>query len=162
MNIPRTLIVGIGSPHGDDQTGWLLADLLAMDARHAFEVRKAKTPIRLLDWLDKVGRLIICDACRGLGRVGKVRRWTWPTSDLPELAWSGTHDLTLPAVLTLADRLGRLPKQVVLWVIEGAASDVVATLSVEVTETMPELVNQIVRELNGQESLPAEACTSSR
>ena len=45
-----TLVVGVGSHHGDDQAGWLVADLLAASASEDVAVRKAKTPAEILDW----------------------------------------------------------------------------------------------------------------
>jgi hydrogenase maturation protease len=173
MNLPRTLLVGIGSPHGDDQLGWLVVDRVAACVKHDhLEIRRAASPTDLLDWLQDVERLVICDACRGLGRVGEVRRWNWPTSELPALAWSGTHDLSLPAVLMLAQRLGRLPEQVVVWAIEAAASSATETPSAAQSAAVPAvwpagppagaLVNRIVEELNAETPLQDKACTSNR
>ncbi|MGI9427921.1 MAG: hypothetical protein ACR2NM_04645, partial [Bythopirellula sp.] len=103
MSIARTLIVGIGSPHGDDQAGWLVAERLATDLDHDnIAVRKATSPVQLLDWLDSIDRLVVCDACRGLGDVGELRRWLWPSPELADGSWSGTHDFSLIAVLQLA------------------------------------------------------------
>ena len=94
----RTLVAGIGSPHGDDQAGWLVADRLTRELhRDDVAVRKATSPTELLNWLDGTERLIVCDACCGLGNAGDVRRWPWPHDELFNAAWSGTHDLPLPA-----------------------------------------------------------------
>ena len=163
MNLQRTLLVGIGSPHGDDQLGWLVADRVATCVKHDhIEIRRAASPTDLLDWLHGVNLLVICDACRGLRRVGEVHRWNWPTPELPALAWSGTHDLSLLAVLTLAQRLGRLPEQVVVWAMEAAASNTAEHLSPELSAAVPALVNRIVAELNDTAPLQENACTSNR
>jgi|CXWL01.1.fsa_nt_gi hydrogenase maturation protease len=163
MKHPRTLLVGLGSPVGDDQLGWLVADLIATsNTLNHLEIRLADSPSDLLDWLEDIDRLVICDACRGLGRVGEVRRWNWPTPELPVLAWSGTHDLSLPAVLMLAQRLGRLPEQVVVWAIEGAASGAAENLSAELSTAVSALVNRIIEELNAETTLQDKACTSIR
>lgn len=147
MNAPPTLIVGIGSPHGDDQAGWQIAERLAcqLDPEHV-EVRAAASPIQLVDWLDDVDRLILCDACRGMGRVGQIRRWTWPTPELQEVLWSGTHNFSLPAVLQLAERLERLPPDVAIWSVEGAASDAMSAVSAEVAEVLPGMADGIAKE----------------
>jgi hydrogenase maturation protease len=61
-----TLIVGIGSPHGDDQIGWRIAEALMAEHRVGWIIRTARSPTDLLAWLDdKVERLVICDACDG-------------------------------------------------------------------------------------------------
>jgi hydrogenase maturation protease len=163
LSCSRTLVVGIGSPHGDDQAGWLVAERLADDPGIGTEsvlkgtkasghcptviVRKATSPGELLVWLDGLDRLVICDACRGLGRVGAVREWTWPVHEFADAAWSGTHDLPLPAVLELAQRLRRLPPRVTIWSVEGASNDALAAVSPEVAAALPSLVDQIKNEL---------------
>ena len=154
----NTLLVGIGSPHGDDQVGWRIAEQLAI----AFDednlaVRRAKSPSQLLDWLDAVERLFICDACRGLGRAGQISRWTWPARELQQASWSGTHDMSLPAVLQLAERLGRLPPAVVVWSVEGASDEALGAMSPEVAAALPSLTDQIANEVN-----LASPCTNVR
>lgn len=158
MSSPRTLIVGIGSPHGDDQAGWQVAERLVGTFDQAeVDVRQIASPAKLLDWLEGVERLVICDACRGLGQVGQVRRWKWPAAELQEVAWSGTHDVSLPAVLRLADRLERLPAEVAIWAVEGAPRKVMGTISVQVAAALPQLSEGITNELNRGPS-----CTNSR
>lgn len=148
MSTPRTLIIGIGSPHGDDQVGWWVADKLRATAHDCdLIVRKAKSPVDLLDWIDGVDRLMLCDACQGLGEIGASRRWTWPEVALQDVAWSGTHDLSLPAVLALAQRLRRLPDDVVVWAIQGDASPTVDSVSSQIAAAATEVVQQIKREL---------------
>lgn len=149
MSTPCTLFVGIGSPHGDDQAGWLVADgLKAKIDHHDVAVRKATTPSVLIDWLDDISRLIVCDACRGLGRAGEVRSWNWPACELSDVDWSGTHDCSLPAVLQMADRLGRLPRRVMIWTVEGALGDAMTNASPEVATAIPGLIAAIANEMN--------------
>lgn len=147
MNATRTLFVGIGSPQGDDQAGWLVADRLTAFAGPDLAIRRAKSPADLLDWLHDIERLIVCDACCGLSPIGVMRRWTWPLTDVTGVAWSGTHDFSLPAVLALAEQLDRLPKCVVIWGIEGAINNPASELSAEVSEALPTLCCRIIDEL---------------
>jgi len=114
----HTLIVGLGSPHGDDQAGWLVADALSRHEQSELCVRRADSPAELLHWLDGVVRLIICDACQSQGAPGRLHRWTWPTAQLPIGAARGSHDLDLAGVLGLAESIGCLPAQVDVWGIE--------------------------------------------
>ena len=163
MSFARTLVVGIGSPHGDDQAGWRVVDRLAADLDdESIAVRRATSPVHLLDWLEHIDRLILCDACRGLGQVGELRRWEWPNSELAEGAWSGTHDLSLTAALQLAERLGRLPQDVVIWSVEAASGDPLSGLSPPVTTVLPQLVSHLANEINGDTNVRGNACTNSR
>ena len=145
VSTPRTLIVGIGSPHGDDQAGWLVADRLSGELVHeAVAVRKATSPADLLDWVDDFERLIICDACRGMTRAGSLNRWMWPAGEIAEARWSGTHDLALPGALRLAAGLGRLPDPTVIWAVEGSSCDALAPLSAAIATAVPKLPMQSV------------------
>ncbi len=149
MSVGRTLIVGIGSAHGDDQIGWLVADRLAADVKsNSIDVRHAKSPVDMFDWIVDVDRLVICDGCRGLGTVGNMHRWEWPTTELSAIGLSGTHDLSVTDVLKLAANLGRLPKEVVIWAIEGSASGPAANVSAELLQALPELANRVADEVS--------------
>ncbi|HTI49804.1 MAG TPA: hydrogenase maturation protease [Planctomycetaceae bacterium] len=115
-----TLFVGLGSDHGDDSVGWLVADELTARGAAGMDVRYAKGPLDLLDWLEGIRCLAVCDACRGAGPAGSWHRWTWPQPGIPFVRPSGTHSLGLADALHLASRLAILPKQVLLWGIEVA------------------------------------------
>lgn len=159
----HTLIVGIGSQHGDDQAGWLIAERLSAGLdQPRMSVRTAASPVQLLDWLGGVDRLIVCDACRGLGRIGEVRRWVWPAKELIEASWSGTHDLSLSMTLQLAGSLGRLPRDVVIWSVEVAVERTIDGISSEITSVLPEIVDRITRELACDVHEKDETCMNSR
>ena len=145
----KILVVGVGSPHGDDQVGWRVVE--AIESRNlgeATRLRLAGRPIDLLDWLEDVQRLYICDACRGLGVPGDVRSWRWPTQEIADLSWSGTHDLSLPAVLRLADQLGRLPPQLEVWAVEGQESLVQESMSPAVLAAVTPVARAIESEIH--------------
>ena len=162
MTHANVLTVGIGSPHGDDQAGWLVAERLAADPQHhRIAIRQAASPAELLDWLDGVDCLIVCDACRGLGRVGALRRWTWPARALADASWSGSHDFSLTTALQLAERLGRLPPRVVIWSVEAAAGKAFGAPSPEVAAALPRLVARLTDEIGCCALSRDEPCTNS-
>ena len=162
-NQSGTLVVGIGSPHGDDRAGWLIAEHLQKRGPNRFDIKIAKSPVDLLDWLEGVSRLVICDACHGLGEIGRSHRWTWPAPEITTIAMSGTHNLALPTVLALAEKLGQLPDEVVIQAIEGANRTVSAEISHEVAGAIVLLADQIAVELNDTLStLQAGECTNNR
>lgn len=111
----RTLLVGLGSPHGDDQAGWLVVSELEQRLggnATKLACRLAKSPCDLLDWLDEVTHLIVFDACESPTQLGELRRWHWPEDRVVRTRSSNSHQLGLPEVLDLATTLGRLPAQV--------------------------------------------------
>lgn len=115
----KTMIAGIGSPHGDDCVGWEIANSIqSRITDRAASVHLVRTPDALLDWIEDVQELVICDACQGAGEVGSVHQWEWPCKELESIKWSGTHNLSLPAVLALAQQLERLPASVRIWGVE--------------------------------------------
>jgi hydrogenase maturation protease len=152
MTIPSgTLVVGLGSPYGDDQVGWRLADAVRQRNAQEVAVRHARSALELLDWLGGVERLVICDACQGAGPVGSWRHWRWPSADLQPLQSLGSHDLGLASVLALAETLGRLPREVKIWAVEGISTVGAgpnANLSAEVELAVPRVAALITEELS--------------
>ena len=117
----RDLLVGIGSPHGDDAMGWIVADAASRRCPANIDVRTAAVPLDLLDWLDGVDALHVVDACLGDGSRGDLTRWAWSEladCNSDETPFQGTHGFDLVSVLRLAEKLGRLPSEVVVWGIE--------------------------------------------
>lgn len=143
----KCLIVGLGSAHGDDQFGWQVAARLA-DAPESsdFEVRQARTPAELLDWLEGVERLIVCDACQNLGTPGRLHRWKWPADELDRVRSSNSHHVGLTAALELAETLDFLPGEVLILAAEGRNFGPTAPMSSELEIA----VNQAAEQLRGE------------
>lgn len=114
-------VIGVGSPHGDDRIGWLIAEKVQDRGGDVVAIHKVGAPLDILERIDGVEWLGICDACRGVGRAGDWHRWTWPDEQLVQHEFTGTHDIGLTAALNLAERLGRLPGKVMVWGIEIAS-----------------------------------------
>jgi hydrogenase maturation protease len=163
-----TLFVGIGSPHGDDQVGWHVADALTerLPASHTrfpndstavlnspmlqpsqLAIRKASSPADVLDWLDGIDRLVICDACRSGGPPGSTYRWSWPDRAIEQAHCSGSHDLSLASVLKLADQLQHLSPAVVVWGIEVENLEPQNDFSASVAARLAAIVNTIWSDL---------------
>lgn len=156
---PRPLFVGIGSPNGDDRIGWAIADELSRLAASVSvldnprinslspAIRKAANPADLLDWLDDIGLLVVCDACRGIGPPGTVSRWVWPRLPAELTHPSGTHQLSLASVLELASVLNRLPGETVIWGIQIESQEQRLDLSHSVAAALPAMVARVWEEL---------------
>jgi hydrogenase maturation protease len=147
-----SLLVGLGSSYGDDRLGWHIAEILQGRQLSGLRVRLATSPLGILDWLDGVERLLICDACQGGGRPGSTHRWRWPDEALAPVQFSGSHDLGLTTVLRLAEQLRQLPPRVTIWAVEGAPAAPSAVLmknsmSLEVLAAVPRLLASIDSEL---------------
>jgi hydrogenase maturation protease len=155
MTASRTLIVGIGSPHGDDQIGWYLASLLQKRLPERVQIRQAATPSQLLNWLAGVERLFVCDAyCAETGDRPTVthRRWHWPAPEIGSIRSSSSHAVGLPQVLELAGRLGTLPGDVVIDGVTGIQYRALAALSPEVRAILPVVVEKIAQDVSRDSS----------
>ncbi|MCA9128365.1 MAG: hypothetical protein KDB22_14835 [Planctomycetales bacterium] len=142
------LVIGIGSPHGDDRAGWAIAEQLSSDCAltSVCQVRKAAVPHDILDWIQPNTLTHIVDAC--LSDISSVERYQLIAQNskpdtgshllgpalgeyaaredrnelslngaLSNLRSSSSHQFDLRAVLQLANELGQLPRQLVLWVV---------------------------------------------
>ena len=144
----RTLVVGIGSSHGDDQAGWKVIEQLERLQLPGIELRQATVPHDIVDWLSGNIALHIIDGCLSndvvnhsedlphqrfemvedaKGQVSSLRfmdsrqRQSATAIDQPPLPLrsAGSHQIDVFTVLELAACLKRLPKHVVLWAIPG-------------------------------------------
>jgi len=160
----KILVAGLGSAHGDDQAGWLVAENVALQCRghRDITVRKAAIPLDVLDWLEGVDVLHVCDACEATPRHGNLHRFKLIGEQLvdsinslrPELYTTlrslpsrGSHDFGLPDVLRLATEIQQLPKQVIVWAIAGTNFQAGAEMTAEATSAASQAVVEILKEL---------------
>jgi hydrogenase maturation protease len=141
-------LVGVGSPYGDDRVGWLIADELQYRLGTALDVHKVGTPLSILDRIDGINWLGICDGCRGLESPGAWRRWTWPNIPFESEKFTGSHDLGLIATLQLAESLGRLPQRVVIWGVDIQTCSPEDHISLSVNAAVRTVASSILLEIN--------------
>lgn len=140
---PVPLVIGIGSPHGNDQVGWEVIEQLTAQAdnRCLGEFRKAAVPHDVLDWLVAERSVHIVDALVSEADEpirltiapdphGSLQASFRDADDIehncafPNLPSNSSHHFDLLSVLQLAHALGKLPNQLVLWAIPiGQATD---------------------------------------
>ncbi|MCA9071825.1 MAG: hydrogenase maturation protease [Planctomycetaceae bacterium] len=156
---PNTLFVGLGSPHGDDQIGWLVVDrLICVDDRPSgLVIRKATIPLDLLDWLDGIQRLVVCDAMEPTSTRVDLQHWTWcraadkiPTGLLTQLfrvRTGNSHDYQLAEVLDLANRLDKLPPRIEIWGIPTIQCEYGHPISDELLDELSTICEDILSEL---------------
>lgn len=146
MNLlrPNTLIAGIGSPHGDDQIGWHLAQSLSVRLGAAAAVRLCAIPADLLEMLAGVDQLIVCDACQGSGPPGSLHRWEWPHLDIVHDERRGSHGVSLHEILKVAEALDRLPRSVAVWTVEGFQYEPGQSISSALLQRIVEITDSIL------------------
>lgn len=142
----QTLVVGAGSPHGDDQVGWYAVDRMRTSGVPQCRVLAIRAPIELLDHLDQVDLLIVLDACASGRPPGTIFRWQWPDICL-EGSHSSTHGVSIRHALEMAETLGCLPARVVLFGVEIATCEPGDRLSGPVCDAIPGLTDRVEREI---------------
>jgi len=160
----KTLIVGLGSAHGDDQAGWLVAESLQRLCREMNDVtvRRALVPLDVLDWLDHIDVLHLCDACESASSDSALLKFRWEAGELVSPSSStdlsihfsttpfrsrGSHDFSVPEMLRLAEQLESLPKHVYLWAITGVQFQPGDALSEQTRRTAAQAAEEILKQV---------------
>jgi len=143
-----SLIVGLGSPHGDDQLGWVAVDLLVPRVPAEIRALKLRGPIELLECLNGHDTAVVIDAGAPAGRPGLIRSFLWPSSELAQCPLLSSHGLGLVEALQLAEVLGRLPRRVTIHTIEAADSSPGAAMSENFAQQLGVLVGSILADLS--------------
>lgn len=112
------LIAGLGSPHGDDQAGWLVVERLHRLGVSHHDARIMHSPSDLCHIGNSTRPVLVCDAGHNGRAIGTVDRWEWPKQSLP-FSRGGTHDVSLDDALSLGVQLGTLPSAVTIQIING-------------------------------------------
>jgi len=141
-------IIGIGSPYGDDQAAWRLVERLENRQGLNASVAALSDPSRLLDFFDNCDRLIIVDACAGGGSPGAITRLEWPDARIETQHSHSTHGMGIANALQLAEKLGWLPPEVVLFGIELSQCRRGSPLSDIVEIALSELEEKILLEIH--------------
>ncbi|WP_324781047.1 hydrogenase maturation protease [Thiobacillus sedimenti] len=117
----KVRILGVGSPAGDDQAGWLVVDALleaGVGTGERVVVAKLDRPgASLVPHLERCDWLILVDAMQGGGTPGEVRHFD--EDDWPGYARGvSSHGFGVAEALALARALGSLPPRIDLYGIE--------------------------------------------
>lgn len=134
----RVVIIGVGSPAGDDQVGWCVVhtlqqsglsdqlscqmDLLALDRPGA----------GLIQYLEGVDAAVLIDAVHSGGEPGTIHRIDDPAL-LEKDALVSSHGLGVASALELAGALAMLPATLMVYGIEIGDVSLQATPSADVS-----------------------------
>lgn len=141
-----SLVIGLGSDHGDDNAGWIVIDRL-QDRGYPRECSlRVLHPADLLDVVSPMQSLILCDACQAMKGAGTIHRFDWPKNPCNYPRASGLHDLSLLEVLELGRQLGLMPNEVTIYAIEGE-SWIPGTPAAHKIHTVADQVAQAISEI---------------
>jgi hydrogenase maturation protease len=142
-------VIGVGSFQGDDQAGWKVVEMVRRDLPPGVEAIAIAEPSRLLDYLEGCRKVVVIDSSRSGQPLGTISRLVWPDTALKAFVGETTHGLDVAGVLALAERLARLPPNLVLFGIEGQADKPADQMSDAVRQALPELCRRVLAEVAG-------------
>lgn len=154
------LVIGLGNEHrGDDALGVLVARRLR--PRLGALGRVVELPseaTRLLDVWDGVGVAFVVDAVSSGAAAGTILRIEVGSEPLPSpLGATSTHGLSLGQAVALGQALGRMPRRLVIYGVEGSRFATGDPLSAGVAGAIDRVADEIetaVREVAARSTPP--------
>ena len=140
----------MGNPwRSDDAVGLHVARRLRAEVPGAVEVLEREgEPAGLFESWEGADALVVVDAVSSGSPPGSVHRFDASDEPLPvELFGASTHALGLGEAVELARALGRLPRRVVVYGIEGASFEAGEELSPAVEAAIDRVVAEIGEEV---------------
>ena len=116
--VAPVVVVGLGSPHGDDQVGWRVIELLQRQENLPAKAIVVREGSDLVTNLEGCRRLIIIDACRSGSQIGSITQLRWPDPQIVEDSHRSMHGMTASQAMRLAEQLGRVPASVEVFAVE--------------------------------------------
>jgi len=100
--------------------------------------------IGLLELWEDADNVVIVDAVRSGAAAGTVHRFDASAAPVPAaFSHSSSHTIGVGDAIELARGLGRLPRRVLIFGVEGVRFDAGATLSPEVAGVLDDLRGQV-------------------
>jgi hydrogenase maturation protease len=148
--VSRVLILGVGSPSGDDQAGWLVVDalrVLGVENLEGVVVDKLDRPgASLVARFESTNHVVLIDAMHSGAAVGSIRRFD--REDWPQYGDGlSSHGFGVLAALALARELGGLPPRLDLYGIEIASANPGEVPGETILTAVQELARQIASEI---------------
>ncbi len=141
------LVIGVGNPdRGDDGAGIAVVRRLRGREGPAFRLLEVCSNVsRLIDCWDVSDTVVLVDATSSGLRPGTVRRFDVTTAPLPARAFHGgsTHGFGVAEAVELARALGRLPRRLIVYGIEGARFGVEHGLSAPVKSAVRDVASSL-------------------
>lgn len=152
------LIIGYGNrDRGDDAAGMLVVDRLSRVGINA--VAFTGDCFRLMDYWDGESDVVLIDAVVTRAPVGYIHVFGADQLRLANNPATSTHGLGLADIIQLAEQLGRVPRSLRIYGIEGQCFDIGSGVSPQVTKAAETLALQIENEYGAR--LRSVPCATS-
>lgn len=146
----RIKIIGLGSPHGDDQAGWQVIQKLEQEELpENVELLSLDRPgPALLGYLRDCDRAILIDACMAGWAAGAINRFSLQELlDCAESQGGSSHQLGIADSLQLALITGQALPDIQLFAIQIEQSQPLQPTGDAVTSACNKLSHQLLKQL---------------
>ena len=151
QNKHSILIIGIGNPYrGDDGVGHRIAqDIKKKSPDHVNVIEQSGDGISLMDsWKDS-DAVILIDAVHSGAQPGTIHRFDVHTQTIPTKFFHySTHAFGVAEAIELARALKQLPKNLIVYGIEGKCFDAGIGLSLEVEKAVEKVMLRVKQEIH--------------
>jgi len=155
----NTVVIGIGNPdRGDDGIGHAVARALhARCPKDTLVITHSGEATSLLAAMDGAARVLIVDACRSGAPAGTLHRLDVTREPLPTGRFGfSSHGFGLAEAIELARALDQMPRQCLVYAVEGVAFDVGAGLSPAVAGVIDDVAARLAFELGQEQEQEAQ------
>jgi hydrogenase maturation protease len=160
----KIVVLGVGNRYRrDDGAGLAVAELLAGRVPEFVDVVECEQePSRLLEAWDGAEAAVIVDTVRSGAEPGTLHRFDASEEPLPAQVFRGsTHAFGVGEAVELGRALGRLPRRVLVYGVEGAAFEAGEGLTPAVEAAVGPAADAVLEDL-GRLASEEEPCTSTR
>ena len=150
-NQPLVLVVGVGNPdRGDDGFGPSVAQRLRGRVPPAVRIlERSGDALALIEDWNGFASVIVVDAVAPISDPGRVHRLDLSSSPLPiGFAPRSSHAFGVAETVELARSLGRLPRCLIAYLVEGERFETGALLSSAVAAAVEDVAERVVVELS--------------
>ncbi len=145
------LVIGIGNDfRGDDVVGLYIVRKLREMLPGGIEIIEASgEATELMMMWEKRGQVIVVDAISSGGEAGTVFRFDIGKEDLPAAAFENqtTHSFGLAQAIQLGKMMGNLPRELIVYGIEGKSFDLGESLSPQINDAAEDVIRRIMDEI---------------
>jgi hydrogenase maturation protease len=154
-----SVVVGVGNVYrGDDGAGPAVAELVRARVAGIDVVTCEQEASRVIDAIEGRDVAVLVDASSSGAEPGTLHRFDASETEVPARAFrSSTHAFGVGEAVELARALGKLPRVVVVYGIEGAEFTAGVGLSGPVAAAIEPAAEAVLHELGER-----EPCTSGR
>jgi len=144
------IIIGVGNTYrGDDALVIVVARQLSGRVPDDVAVHENFGEVAgMMELFEGAESVILVDAVSSGSEAGKVLRFDASREEIPADCFRySTHAFSIPEAVGLARALGQLPRNVIIYGIEGKQFETGEGLSPEVEKALPELMEKITAEI---------------